>query len=295
VAYYQLAFFQAKQQLLTRQDSLYTNFARASGIRYKTGESNLLEKATAESALYEVKTLLVQNEADIRIYQTQLQTLLNTAEPVAIADTTLTKRPYHLDTAQAPESLSAINPTMALAQQRVEVGQRNQELERSRLLPEFTVGYFNQSLIGFQNTSGVAGATEQFFNASKRFTGFTAGISIPLWFRPQVARIQAAGLGQKVAQANADLLQKNLNGQYNEAVQQYLKYQQSVVYYEQNALPQAELILQHAQKSFRGGDIGYVEYLQGLNRALSIHTTYLDILNQHNQAILRIEFLSGNQ
>jgi cobalt-zinc-cadmium resistance protein CzcA len=294
-AYYQLAYHHARQSLLQRQDSLYANFARASGLRYKTGESNLLEKATAESALYEVRTLLTQNEADIRIYQSQLQTLLNAAEPITIAEVGLSKQPFRTDTLSPANEAPATQPNLALARQQVEVNRRNQEWERSRLMPEIMLGYFNQSLIGFQNTSGYAGATERYFDGRTRFTGFSAGISFPLWFRPQAARIQAAGLGRRVAQAQAELAQKNWQGQYNQAIQQYQKYQQSVDYYEQNALPQAEFILQNAQKAFRGGDIGYVEYLQGLNRALSIQTTYLDILNQHNQAVIELEFLRGEE
>jgi cobalt-zinc-cadmium resistance protein CzcA len=293
--YYQLAFVQERYRLLQEQDSLYASFARASGLRYKTGESNLLEKATAESALYEVRTLLTQQEGDIRIYQNQLQTLLNTPEPVGMATRGLTKRAFNPDTLPSPSLLTPSSPTLALARQQVEVSRRNQELERAQLLPEFTLGYFNQSLIGFQNTSGTAGAPEQYFDARTRFTGFTVGISIPLWFRPQVARIQAAGLGQKVAQAQAELAQKTWQGQYTQALEQYRKYQQSVKYYEENALPQVELILQNARKAFRGGEIGYVEYLQGLNRALSIRSTYLEILRQYNQSVIDIEFILGNE
>jgi cobalt-zinc-cadmium resistance protein CzcA len=294
-AYYQLAFVQERRRLLREQDSLYASFARASGLRYQTGESNLLEKASAESALYEVRTLLVQNEADIRICQSQLQTLLNASEPVGMAAQGLTKRAFTLDSLPSPAHTAPASPTLALARQQVKISRRNGELERTRLLPEFSLGYFNQSLTGFQNSSGIAGAPEQFFDARTRFTGFTVGISIPLWFRPQVARIQAAGLGQKVAQAQEELAQKNWQGQYTQAREQYRKYQHSVAYYEKNALPQAELILQNARKAFRSGEIGYVEYLQGLNRALAIRTTYVEILRQYNQAVIDLEFILGNE
>ncbi|MBC7922642.1 MAG: CusA/CzcA family heavy metal efflux RND transporter, partial [Ferruginibacter sp.] len=291
-AYYQLAFLGARQRVLAEQDSLYANFAKAAGVRYRTGESNALEKATAESASYEARTLLAQNQSDRRAQRSRLQTLLHGDGPVDIPENTLVKRPFDLDTAR--RTVEA-NPGLAYVRQQVEVSRKSRELESARLLPGFNVGYFNQSLVGFQNTSGVVGAPEQYFDASRRFTGWQAGISVPLWFRPGAARVRAARLGQQVADANAELERRNLEGQYVQATEQVLKYGQSLAYYEQNALPQAELILQNAQRAFRGGDIGYVEYLRGLERVLAIKTNHLDILNQYNQAVVELEFIQGNQ
>lgn len=290
--YHQLIFLQARQALLIRQDSLYAGFARASTLRYQTGESHSLEKATAESALAEIRVQRTQNESDIRMYQAQLQTLLNSDLPVGIADTSLTLRALPSD---ANRKLPTNNPALALSRQQIDVEKRTKALERSRLLPDLTVGYFSQSLTGFQNTSGLSGAPEQYFDASKRFTGWTAGIAIPLWFKPQAARIQAAALNEKVAEANAQLIEKQLAGAYVQAWEQYNKYEQSLRFYQQSALPQAELLSKQAQKAFRSGDIDYVEFLQGLSRSLIIQTGYLESMNGYNQAVLQLEYLSGNQ
>ncbi len=64
--------------------------------------------------------------------------------------------------------------------------------------------------------------------------------------------------------------------------------------YEQNALPTADIITQNALKSYQSGNMGYMEFSNGLNRALTIRTNYLTILHQYNQAIIAIEFLIGN-
>ena len=47
--YYQLQFLQTKASLLQQQDSIYANFSKASNLRYKLGESNLLEQVTSET------------------------------------------------------------------------------------------------------------------------------------------------------------------------------------------------------------------------------------------------------
>jgi cobalt-zinc-cadmium resistance protein CzcA len=69
------------------------------------------------------------------------------------------------------------------------------------------------------------------------------------------------------------------------------KDQQNMSFYRLNALPQSELLLKNSQRSFQEGEIEYVEYVQGLNRALAIQTKYLGFVNQYNQTLILIEKL----
>ena len=135
--------------------------------------------------------------------------------------------------------------------------------------------------------------TDQYFDGSKRFTGFQVGISIPLWFVPQAARVKAASINQQVVQSNYEQFQVNMQGQYNQAVQEYLKNKNTIAYYEQNALPNADLLINQSDKAFKSGEIGYGEYLQGLKNALFIKASHLRAVNQYNQSVIALEFLIG--
>src|SRR5882762_3152370 len=149
--YYQLLYLEALSNLLQSQDSLYEDFSRASSLRFKTGESNLLEKTTAETQLMEVRNQSRVNQADIQIAESRLQALLRNETPV-IAGDILKKRelPEALDTV----SLAA-NPQLNYLRQQAAISQRARQVERNRLLPDISVGYFNQSLIGIQNINGL--------------------------------------------------------------------------------------------------------------------------------------------
>ena len=72
------------------------------------------------------------------------------------------------------------------------------------------------------------------------------------------------------------------------------KDQQNLEFYRLNALPQAELLLKNSQRGFQEGEIEYIEYVQGINRALTIQTKYLDFVNQYNQTLIKIEQLTAN-
>ena len=70
--------------------------------------------------------------------------------------------------------------------------------------------------------------------------------------------------------------------------------QSNLELYKYNALTQAELLLKNSQRGFQEGEVGYIEYVQGLNRALTIQVKYLDFVNQHNQTLITIEQLIAN-
>jgi len=164
-------------------------------------------------------------------------------------------------------------------------------LERSKILPEFSIGYFNQSLIGNYNVNSL----DQFFGSSQRFTGVQAIISIPIWAKPDLARIKAAKLNQQKVETDALYFRSVLLGAYERVVQDYFKYKAAIEYYENNALPQAELILSNSKKSFENGAIDYVEYIQSLNNGIEIKSNYLTLLMQYNQSIIAIEHLAGKK
>lgn len=288
--WYGLLMEKNERRLLLEQDSIYQSFSRAANLRYRTGETNLLEKATAESQVAEIKVMLEQNKSDIEIYQTSLKTLLNTDLLIDPAGDSLTQREVESLIAEADVD---DNPTLAWFRQQIVVAENEKSLEKSKLMPDLMVGYFNQSLNGPNQDINGNLVT---YGSGDRFTGFQVGISIPIFgAKSQASAIRTIELKKQENEALAQSVNNELEGRLQSLLQQYYKFQNSLSYYQTNALPQAELILNQAQKGFQSGDIGYVEYTQGLNRSLSVRFNYLDILNQYNQTIIQIEFISGIQ
>ncbi|MDJ1505996.1 CusA/CzcA family heavy metal efflux RND transporter [Xanthocytophaga agilis] len=284
-----LVLAKARHRLYQEQDSIFSQFVRSAQVRYRTGESTFLEQSTAESQLQEIRLQLSQNESDILIAQSQLQTLLNQTQPITATDEVLQKQTLSIQLADTNALLQ--NPIILYYHQQVITARQFTRVERALALPDFTIGYFNQSLIGTQVING----QDRFFNGSKRFQGIEAGISLPLWFRPFRARTQAASLSEKIAQTQVQYYQKVIGQQWQQAIQEYTKYLKSLEYYEKTALLTAKLILENAQKAYRAGEIGYLEYSQGLNRSLMIRMQYLETLHRFNQAVIQIEFLAGQK
>lgn len=286
--YYQLLYAQSSLKNYQRQDTIYERFVVAAELRYKTGESNLLETATAKTKVGEVKMKLQQAAADIQIQQAQLQNLLNIDFTPALVATNLVRTNA---AALLSEADLKDNPALQYQQQQTVIGEREQQLEKSKLLPDIILGYFNQSFIGpNQDIDG----NRVVFTAADRFDGFSIGLAIPLWAKPQVSSIKAKKWQLETTQAHTDAFRNDLTSQLKAAMAERNKFLASLTYYEEELLPQADLLLKQASRGFSSGAINYVAYVQGLDSALGIQLDYLTLLNEYNQSIIQIEFITGS-
>jgi cobalt-zinc-cadmium resistance protein CzcA len=283
--FYHLVYLQnAKKQLLSL-DSLYTDFVSASALRYKTGETNLLEKTTAETKRGQVLLLLNQNESEIATAFNSLKVLMNTSEDFTVkvaGDFQPLTIINSFDT-----SLVANNPSLKVLYQQAVIAEQNKKVETASALPDFNIGYFNQSLIGVQTING----TDVYFEGSNRFQGFNVGISIPLTFFSNSAKIKSLDYKQQALQKEADNGKLLLQARLQSAFMQYQQNLSQYNYYKSTALPNAETIVSTAQAGYKSGSIAYVEYLQALQTVADLRLNYLQAINQLNQSIININFI----
>ena len=283
-SWYQLVYLKERQELLIFQDSLFRRFLHAANIRYETEATSYLEKAAAETRVMEIQNDLQLLQSDTEIQEYELRILLNAKGEMTFNPDKLEERDLisNLDSTRMHD-----NPSMAYVIQQIEIADAHVAVQSSNMLPGFSVGYFNQSLTGAENTNG------EIATSSDRFSGIQAGISIPLFYGSDKAKIKVAKLRSEMAQTKADYFSAVLQGQYDQQLQAVFKYRGSLNYYQDKAVPQAELIIQNAQKSFENGAIDYVEYFQSLNQGLQLKFNYLNTLNDYNQAIIHLEYLIG--
>ena len=283
--FYQLQYLQTTKKQLQSLDSLYNDFVSAAALRYKTGETNLLEKTTAETKRGQLSQLLKQNETDFATAYNSLKTLMNTSEDFTIT-VNENWQPLVLSSS-FDTTLIANNPSLKVLYQQAVIAEQNKKLETASTLPDFNVGYFNQSLIGVQNINGA----DVNFDGSKRFQGFNVGISIPITFFSNTSKIKSLDYKQQALQKEADNGKLILQNQLQNAFQQYNQNLSQYNYYKSTALPNADIIISTAKVGFKSGDIGYIEYLQALQTATDVQLCYLQSVNQINQSIVNINFL----
>lgn len=273
--YYQMLYYQQLRTSLIQQDSLYRSSLKAAETKYKTGESNLLEKVNVEVRAREIANKLEILKRDEAITQQQLQTLLHLDQPFQV-DLLL---PLKRDTTQIlrPAALSG-NPLLSIAEQQLTINKQLTNLERQKLKPDFRVGLTNQSIEHINNQIALMG-----------------GIGIPIFTKAQKARIEAAKVNEKIKETHIQYVETQLTGQLNILKKDYEKHQQSLAYYENFALPQADLIIRNATKSYKSGEIDYMEFIQNSQQAWQIKDAYLLTTLNFNQTVIQIETILGIQ
>ncbi len=285
--YYYLFYLQQQKNLLQKQDSIYSNFSRSADLRYKTGEGTLLQKTTAETRWQEIKNKLVQSDAETQIYYAQLKTLLGVDYSV-IADTkTLPDKNFSSPDSSAIKS----NPALAWFKQQIEIAEKEKAVNLNSSLPEFKIGYFNQSLYGAPLNDN----NTTFAGAGNRFQGVHVGVVFPLWFVPEINKSKAMKKQIEVNELNYQTEEKALQSQFQQSVQNYIKAKSSLDYYKNIAMPNAELIDKQSETAYKAGEIGYAEHTLNLQQSATIKENYLLSLNEYNQAIIYLEFITVNK
>jgi heavy metal efflux system protein len=284
--YWQFVYLNAKQKLLSYQDSLYTGFLRAAELRAKSGETNRLEMITARSQSLEIRNQLYQADADLNIYRRKLKMILNISSLPLPEEKNL----HRIEFSVLRDSLtSAENPSLSYLRQQVEVTHLEKRLERSQMLPDINIGYFSQTITGTQEVNGVS----RIFGNDYRFSGLQAGIAIPIWITPFRARTKAAIINENIALTDAESFKKTVEGNYLTLLDEFSKFSSTVDYYEKQAMPEADLIIDQATLSYKAGALDYLDFVLTLNRALTIKQNYLDAINNCNQTIISIEYITG--
>ena len=271
-----------------QQDSLLKIFVRASSLRFKTGETNQLEKTTAITKEQELQQQMKQNENFVVIEKTKLKTLLNLKTDFEISPTDFI--PVNFITV-TDSILLRQNPTLQLAIQQINVAQANKEVEKAQLKPEFTGGYFIQSLTGNQEVENKT----VYYNGVPRFQGITLGVSIPIFStKSNRAKIRASETNILMQSKNVELQQSQLNGAYTQEIQQLTASKVLLDYYQNAAIPNAIIIVQNAAKAYFNGDISYIEYLQGIQTSREIQLNNLQAIYSYNQSVINLQFLLNN-
>jgi cobalt-zinc-cadmium resistance protein CzcA len=287
LAYINFQFGYERIRLLNSLDSIYRKFKERAELRQQVGETSNLEKYAAQNKFYEIQLLIKQAKIDVRTNELLLQQLLNTKETLQPVDTTLIKIPFDFTF----DSTLSSHPQTAFFQQQLAVANAELQLEKSKRLPDFNVGYFHQFLIkGFDPAK-----INREYTPNTRIGGFQIGITVPLFFGAQRAKVNAAKINTTLIQAQAQAAKAGLQTQYLTQYNEYLKQKEGLDYYETIGLKQTDEIIRISQISYKLGEIGYMEYIQNLTMAFDTKLKYLEALNLYNQAIIELNYVNGKQ
>ena len=282
LVYNELNYFDEKKKLLKKADSIFTQYFQRADLRLKKGESNLLEKATAENLRSQAEMQLKSLEKDREISIQKLSFLINDGNLYQNENAN-----YGILNLENLNSEYAGNP-LVLKQLEQEKNIQNARLqtEKAKLNPTFNIGYNNMSMYG-------NGADNKFYERSARFHSGMIGVGLPIFNSAQKSLIEAQKVNQQIAENNYQLGLVNLKNQYLQNLGQFQKLNDEVSYYQKTGLQNSESILKTANNQYFNGEINYLEWTLLVTQAFEIQNKYIDRLKETNDKIIEINSLKN--
>jgi cobalt-zinc-cadmium resistance protein CzcA len=268
-AYYRILTLQRLEAQYQFLDSTYAQFAHAAQRKFDLGETNYLEKLTADSKQNEIHLALNQVNNDIKSAYAALARWIQMGEPVTVFDPTREKVGInHLHTVN--------NVGLQYFEERIATADQASKVEKSQWLPDLQLEYFR--------------GTNEATNA-QNFNGFQVGIGIPLFYGNQKSQVKATAIELKRMKLEADNYKVELQSKLQQLLITLTKHEEALKVYEKTGKALSLALLQTANRSFQSGEIDFFQYIQSVDRGVLIKVAYLKSLGKYNDTALEINYL----
>ncbi len=269
--YYTIVYVQNKQRLILYLDSLYGNFAHAAERRFELGETNNLEKLTAQAKRNQLNTLVMQVQDHITAAYQALSEVMQ-------VDSTFVIKSGNLEPVLMLEELNLESiPGNQYFNQALKMSEFQISLDKNRFAPDLQFEYYMATN---------RGPLPNFYNA------FTVGLAVPLWFGPQKASLKSSKLQRDIVLRETTSYKMVLHSKHEQLQSSLKVYKHAVDYYQNTGKQLSKEIVKTAERSYYSGEINFFEYIQSLDEATTIVLDYLENLNDYNQTVFEIKYLN---
>ena len=280
--FYSYLYLKEKETLLMKSDTIFGEFVRKSELRFKKGESNILEKTTAETQRGNIKMQLIELVQEEELVKSQFQLLLNSETDIEPKNDIL-----KLVLDQSIDSTLILqHPNLKFLEQQKKVSKAVTKLEKSKVLPTITLGYNTTTITG-------TGADNVLYDKSTRFQSGQVGLGIPLFGGSQKAKIEASKTGESLAENEYQKEKMSLQKQYQFALLHHKNSVEKMTYFEKTAVPNSEIITTTANRQFLNGNINYLDWVMLINQSIAIKSNYLDAIMNQNDAVIQLNYLTS--
>ena len=262
---YQLAVTKLKEE----EASLYLRLSEIANLRYETGDISLLKKAMATSKVSEVNGQYLNSLDDLSIAELKFRQLLSTkSQLLPLSDE---MQLYEIVRSNDNNTLQD-NLMLSYYDANYRLARMDEAIAKSQYFPEVKAGFFYQDI-----------------NPDNGLYGWQVSVGIPLWINSQQAEIKQYKIKSEIALNELEYNKSQITYEIENLKYNLNKYFRQIMHYDQEALPQAEILLQTAQYQLQAEEIDFTEFLQSISLAMQIRSDYLSVINLYNQTSIQLE------
>ncbi|MBP9019299.1 MAG: TolC family protein [Rikenellaceae bacterium] len=268
-SYYEIQYNMNKLMRYRVLDTIYDKFIQNVEDRFNKGEARSLDLFNARAKHQQIEILLNDITYATRLAYKKLRLLIN-------ADTLIVVPLRDLKELTILNEDIDSNPGLKYVKQEVSLQSDMLRVERNKLLPDITLGYYNGS---------------NRFVGSKNYPSYEIGITIPIFFVEQKARINGAKIGIEASRKYAEYYKLSLLLKIDELKSELQKYRGHLEYYYTTGKQMSREIEKEARDGYEKGVIDYYSFVESIQNATLIELEYLDWLFQYNSTVLEINYL----
>jgi cobalt-zinc-cadmium resistance protein CzcA len=259
-----------KQKIYQKIDSMYSGFIKIADKRYQKGDISRLDMLNSTAKQQQVNVLLNELKYSLANENQKLRSLNQSDSAIDVAL-------QNLDLVKIREVIPDSTAGMQLLRMQTDYQNAMLKVERNRLYPDISLGYFN-------GTNSYAG--------SKNYQGFQFGLGIPLFFSEQNAKIKAGKIAVEINENMKANELSILKAKQASLMNELSKYQESIDYYTTSGKQLSEEIIRTTERTYTLGEIDFFQFVMSIENALSITRDYYENVSKYNYLALEINYLT---
>ena len=255
-------------RLLSQQTSEATHMLAIAQARHEQGDINRLEYLMLKTTAATLQAQARQAHDQLTLATRRFTRACHSPHPPIPSDTTLIPLPTPQESDISPLHTQLID-------QELKAKDHQLKIERSRYLPEFSIGYSLQKI-----------------TPQRGLDAWSVGATIPLLLHPQHSRVKQAKTAQAIAQWEAQSRTIELRATLDELQSNIRQKFKHIQYYHDAALEQADELQRNALTLYRESETTATELLQSLATARTLRQEYYTTIHQYNTLIIQYQAIT---
>lgn len=268
--YYDINYLLNRQQVYIRIDSLYRSFSATMQRKQEKGDISSLDLLNARAKQHQIGEILNEIRLNIATQNEKLQSLVQ-------SDSVFVVPLQIMELVTLNEVNLEATPGIQLMKAQNEYQNARLKVERNRLLPDLSVGYFNG------NNS---------FTGSKSYHGFQVGMLVPLFFGEQNAKIKSNKIAVNINETLQSQELIELSSKLASLKNELSKCEESIEFYHTIGENLSNEIIRSSQRSYEVGEIEFFQFVLSVENAMALTLDYYENVSKYNYAVLEINYLT---
>lgn len=271
--YFDLSNAIKKERVLITTDSIYSEFLKKADLRLKLGETNLIEKSSAELSKAKILNDLNTIQEEKQLLLLKLQYLLQSNDPLLPAELLLKS--------SVSNDFNEDHIQIALLEQEKKINESAIKVEKAQLIPDISLGYFSTTMQG-------TGADDKLYGSGDRFNSVQLGLGLPIFNGANKARRQALKMNTDALNNQLEAQKQLLRNTYENFKLKNKNSETLLKKYQEQLLPEASKITTAANVQYINGEIGFLEWSVLMNQSFEAQLNYLSAVKNHNDTIIKM-------